>query len=433
MGGSASKADSYEDNMKSNYKIEPSLGDMAGIIEEESKSTVSIISRAIESHTGIRTDQELCHLVDQFFSHSNSISAFCNEIESCLNRARDSQLNLRTAGQHFKEGRSDWALEELAKFFNYENPFTGLPEKLENVRQQQEKLAEKLMIYNKKIKKKRAIAMMGRIATGFIFTTFILSLFTCQVYAVYSGLLLTLPALAVATPATISAWAVLDKECKSYYDGLKRQQDLVGLMRDYGLIEKTNFDEIKMAAEKTGNLLQSLKVNAEFTLEGEEKVKIGFENIEKKMANFAKSIEKLGECVEKCSEDLKKGREEIQMRIGSKVVLKLNLHDDKGKQKAMMKVVLKLDLHDEKGRQKALISISSITGIKSIAMDMEEKKLTVIGDVNPVNILRKLSKVVRTEIQPKKEEEEEKDEPMKEDEKEEPKKEEPKKEGKKKE
>lgn len=324
MGGSASKADSYDDNMKSDsyednmisyYRVPPSLRDMAGIIEDESKIIVSIISDAIKSNKGIRNDQELRDLVERFFSHSNSMSAFCNEIESCVNKARDSQLNLRAAVKRFKEGRSDGALKELERFLNSENPFTDLPVKLEKVRQEQQNLAEKLTLYNKKIKKKLVKTMMGRIATGFIFTTFILALFTCQVYAIYSGLLLTLPALGAATSVIIPAWAVLDKQCKSYYDELKKQQDLVSFMKDRGLIEKTNFDEIKMAAKNTGNLLQSLKGNAEFTLEGEEKVKIGFEHIEKKMDDFAKSIEKLGECVEKCSKDLKEGREEIRRRI----------------------------------------------------------------------------------------------------------------------
>ncbi|KAB1669257.1 hypothetical protein ES319_1Z061000v1 [Gossypium barbadense] len=66
---------------------------------------------------------------------------------------------------------------------------------------------------------------------------------------------------------------------------------------------------------------------------------------------------------------------------------------------AAQKVVGKImTMNDEKTKKKAIEAVADIYGVDSIAADVKEQKLTVIGEMDTVAIAKKLMKIGKVDI-----------------------------------
>ncbi|XP_042388922.1 heavy metal-associated isoprenylated plant protein 39-like [Zingiber officinale] len=90
----------------------------------------------------------------------------------------------------------------------------------------------------------------------------------------------------------------------------------------------------------------------------------------------------------------------------------------------MKKIVVRVDVPDDKEKAKAMQKVSTLQGIESISVDMKDRKMTVIGDVDAIDVVGKLRKGWPTEIVTVGPKEEPKDEETKKKEEEKKKKEE---------
>eukprot|EP01018_Ginkgo_biloba_P027496 Gb_25183 [translate_table: standard] len=98
----------------------------------------------------------------------------------------------------------------------------------------------------------------------------------------------------------------------------------------------------------------------------------------------------------------------------------------------MKKMVLKVEIQDSKSKSRALQAVAGVQGVDSVSIDMKEKKITVIGEADPVFLTAKLRKFGYTDLlsvgPAKEEKKDEKKPPEKKDEKKPPEKKEEKKE-----
>ncbi|EEF37220.1 UPF0496 protein At2g18630 [Ricinus communis] len=262
-----------------------SLKEVTNCLLDMNQDVVNVILQCKED---IWDNKELSALVKEYFESSAKTLDFCAALESCLKRARNSQLIIQVALRRFEEEvalhdgvvetKYVKTLEELRNFKAAGDPFTDEFYILfQSVYRQQVSMLQKLQLRKKKLDKKMK---------------------------------------SMAVPIVVDKW------CNSLWNGymkaLKGQKELVISLQVGTFIVIQDMDNIRILVNKLEAEIDALLQNVNIAVINEdafEIVKIVIDDIKKKLEGFMQTIEDLGEHASKCSHDIRQARTVILQRI----------------------------------------------------------------------------------------------------------------------
>ncbi|OVA18649.1 Protein of unknown function DUF677 [Macleaya cordata] len=297
-----------------------SLKEVTGCLLEMNEEVVKII---LDCKQDIWKNQELFELVEEYFENSLQTLDFCTALEKCLKKARDSQLIIHVALQQFEEEdgmekkKYLRTMEELKNFKAAGDPFTEeFFEILKSVYKHQIMMLEKLQVQKSKLDKKLKSVKAWRKVSSIIFASTFAAVLICSVVAAAMAAPPVAAALAAATSIPLGSMGKwFDSLWKKYEDALKGQKEVISSMQVGTYIAIKDLDNIRVLVDRLEEEIKSLMHNADFALREEEAVKIGIEEIKKKLGVFMKSIEDLGENADRCSRDIRRARTVVLQRI----------------------------------------------------------------------------------------------------------------------
>lgn len=298
-----------------------SLKEVTGCLLEMNEEVVRII---LDCKQDIWKNQELFELVEEYFENSLQTLDFCTALEKCLKKARDSQLLIHVALQQFEEEDGGLekkkyvrTMEELKNFKAAGDPFTEeFFQILGSVYKHQIVMLDKLQAQKSKLDKKLKSVKAWRKVSNIIFAATFAAVLICSVVAAAMAAPPVAAALAAATSIPLGSMGKwFDSLWKKYEDALRGQKEVISSMQVGTYVAIKDLDNIRVLVDRLEEELKSLLGNADFALKEEEAVKIGIEEIKKKLVVFMKSIEDLGENADRCSRDIRRARTVVLQRI----------------------------------------------------------------------------------------------------------------------
>ncbi|GAA0160900.1 hypothetical protein LIER_17343 [Lithospermum erythrorhizon] len=302
-----------------------SLKEVTECLLEMNQEVVKVI---LQCKKDIWKNQELFELVEEYFENSLQTLDFCAALEKFLKRARDSQLLILLALQQFDEEdasnssngnstRYTKTLEELKNFKVAGHPFTeDFFQTFQSIYRQQMVMLEKLQLKKAKLDKKLKYIHAWRKVSGIIFVATFAAVLICSVVAVAISAPPVAAALSAATSVPLGSmgrW--IDTLFKNYENAVNGQKEVINAMHVGTYVTIKDLDNIRVLVDKLEIEIESLMKQAEFVMHDEEAVKVGIEEMKKKLDVFMKNVEDLGLQADMCSRDIRRARTVVLQRI----------------------------------------------------------------------------------------------------------------------
>ncbi|KAJ8450872.1 hypothetical protein Cgig2_032497 [Carnegiea gigantea] len=297
-----------------------SLKEVTGCLLDMNQEVVKVI---LDCKKDIWKSQELFELVEDYFENSLQTLDFCTALEKCLKKVKDTQLLVMVALQQFDDEqvsgeKTKYAktLEELRNFKEAGDPFTQeFFQMFQSVYKQQMSMLEKLQIRKNKLDKKLRCIKAWRKVSNVIFVATFAAVLICSVVAAAMAAPPVAAALAAASALPIgSVGRWIDSLWKNYENAMKGQKELINTMQVGTYVAIKDLDNIRVLIDRLEIEIETLLKNVDFAIK-EDEVKVGIEEIKKKMGVFAKNVEELGVQADMCSRDIRRARTVILQRI----------------------------------------------------------------------------------------------------------------------
>lgn len=289
---------------------------------EMNKQVVEVI---LECKKDIWKSKDLFDLVQDYFETSLQTLDFCTALQSCLKRARDSQLIVQLALQQFEQEHThlgetkDYSRtrQQLNNYKSAPDPFSEEFFLLfQSVYKQQVSMLEKLQIKKRKLDKKLKSVKSWRRLSNIIFVATFTAVLICSVVAaaVTAPPVVTALAAAAAVPlGSMGKW--INSLWRKYENELKGQREIISSMQIGTFVVIKDLDSIRLLVNRLEIDMEALLHNADFALTQEDAVPLAIDEIKKKLNGFMQTIEDLGIHADNCSRHIRRARSVILQRI----------------------------------------------------------------------------------------------------------------------